>query len=121
MDRLRCLEFFAEVARAGSFTAAAQRFAISRSSVTQQMAWLEHSLCAQLLERTMGRTDAGLRPLDSRLQLPERLNAIQAELRDAVDRPRRVIRVGRPHSFGVQHLRPLALRFTALHPPLPTP
>ena len=44
MDRLRCLEIFAEVARGGSFTAAAQRFAVSRSAVSKHVAWLLQSL-----------------------------------------------------------------------------
>ena len=40
MDRLRCLEIFAEVARAGSFSAAAQRFASSGSSLVKQVVGL---------------------------------------------------------------------------------
>lgn len=119
MDRLRCLEIFAEVARGGSFTAAAQRFSISRSSVSKHVAWLERSLGAQLLVRTtkeVGLTDAGLRLLDGSLQLLERFAEIQGEVRDSIDKPRGVIRVGTPHSFGVHHLLPLALQFIALHP-----
>jgi DNA-binding transcriptional LysR family regulator len=119
MDRLRCLEIFAEVARGGSFTAAAQRFAISRSAVSKHVAWLEQTLGAQLLVRTtkeVGLTGPGQRLLDSSLQLLERFEEMQAEVRDAVDTPRGVIRIGTPPSFGVHHLLPLVLRFTALHP-----
>ena len=119
MDRLRCLEIFAEVARGGSFTAAAQRFAISRSAVSKHVAWLEQTLGAQLLARTtkeVGLTSAGQRLLESSLQLLERFEAMQAEVRDAIDTPRGVIRIGTPPSFGVHQLLPLVLRFTALHP-----
>ena len=49
MDRLRCLEIIVEVARGGSFTAAAQRFAISRSAVSKHVARLEQTLGAQVL------------------------------------------------------------------------
>ncbi len=119
MDRLRCLEIFAEVARGGSFTAAAQRFAISRSAVSKHVAWLEQTLGAQLLARTtkeVGLTDAGQRLLDGGLQLLERFEELQAEVRDAVDTPRGVIRIGTPPSFGVHQLLPLVLRFTDRHP-----
>ncbi len=119
MDRLRCIEIFAEVARGGSFTAAAQRFAISRSAVSKHVAWLERSLGAQLLARTtkeVGLTSAGQRLLDSGLQLLEQFEEIQAEVRDSIDTPRGVIRIGTPPSFGVHHLLPLVLRFTAAHP-----
>lgn len=119
MDRLRCLEIFAEVARAGSFTAAAQRFAVSRSAVSKHVAWLESELGAQLLARTtkeVGLTDAGHRLLAGSVELLERFDALQGEIRDAIDTPRGVIRVGTPHAFGVHHLLPLALRFMARHP-----
>ncbi len=119
MDRLRCLEIFAEVARGGSFTAAAARFSISRSAVSKHVAWLEQTLGAQLLVRTtkeVGLTDAGQRLLDGSLQLLERFEEIQSEVRDAVDRPRGVIRIGTPPSFGVHQLLPLVLRFTERHP-----
>ncbi len=119
MDRLRCLEVFAEVARAGSFTAAAQRCALSRSSVSKHVAWLEAELGAQLLARTtkeVGLTDAGHRLLAGSVLLLERFEDLQAEVRDAVETPRGVIRIGTPHAFGVHHLLPLALRFMAQHP-----
>ena len=119
MDRLRCLEIFAEVARGGSFTAAAARFSISRSAVSKHVAFLEQTLGARLLARTtkeVGLTDAGQRLLDGSLQLLERFEEIQSEVRDAVDTPRGVIRVGTPPSFGVHQLLPLVLRFTERNP-----
>ena len=119
MDRLRCLEIFAEVARGGSFTAAAQRLAISRSAVSKHVAWIEQTLGAQLLVRTtkeVGLTDAGQRLLESSLQLLERYDDMQSEVRDSVNTPRGVIRIGTPPSFGVHHLLPLVLRFNEKHP-----
>ena len=119
MDRLRCLEIFAEVARGGSFTAAAQRLAISRSAVSKHVAWLEQSLGAQLLARTtkeVGLTDAGHRLLEGSLQLLELFEEIQSGVRDSIATPRGVIRIGTPPSFGVHQLLPLVLRFTERHP-----
>lgn len=119
MDRLHCLEIFAEVARGGSFSAAAKRFSISRSAVTKHVAWLEHTLGAALLVRTtkeVGLTDAGHRVLGNCLPLLERYEEIESDVRDSMSAPRGVIRVGTPPSFGVRHLLPLVLQFTARHP-----
>lgn len=119
MDRLRCVEIFAEVARAGSFTAAAQRFAISRSAVSKHVAWLERNLGAQLLARTtkeVSLTDAGHRLLAGSVTLLETFDALEGDVRDSVVTPRGLIRIGAPPSFGVRHLLPLVLKFTAQHP-----
>ncbi len=119
MDRLRCLQIFAEVARGGSFTATAQRFSISRSAVSKQIAALESNFGARLLARTtkeVGLTDAGHRLLENCLPLLERFEEIEAEVRDSTSAPRGTIRVGTPPSFGVRHLLPLVLQFTERHP-----
>ncbi len=119
MDRLRCLEVFAEVARGGSFAAAAQRLAISRSAVTKQVAWLEKTLGAQLLARTtkaVGLTDAGRRLLEQGAPLLERFDEIASDVRDSIATPRGTLRIGTPPSFGVHHLLPLVLQFSRAHP-----
>ena len=119
MDRLRCLEIFGEVARGGSFTAAAGHFGISRAAVSKHVAWLERSLGAPLLARTtkhVGLTDAGRRVLDNAALLLERYEAIENDARDAMAAPRGVVRVGTPPSFGARHLVPLIAEFVALHP-----
>ncbi len=119
MDRLRCLEIFAEVARSGSFSAAAQRFAISRSAVSKQVAALEQTLGAQLLARTtkaVALTDAGQRLLEHGAPLLERYEEIASDVRDSIATPRGVIRIGTPPSFGVHHLLPLVLQFAGRHP-----
>ncbi len=119
MDRLRCLEIFGEVARGGSFTAAASHFGMSRAAVSKHVAWLERSLGAPLLARTtkhVGLTDAGRRVLDNAALLLERYEAIENDARDAMSAPRGVVRVGTPPSFGARHLVPLVAEFVALHP-----
>ncbi len=119
MDRLTSLQVFAEVARSSSFTAAAQRLAISRASVTKHIAQLEKSLGAQLLKRTtkqVSLTDAGLRVLENGLLLLERYEEIAADVRDSVTEPRGVVRVSAPQSFCTHHLLPLMTHFQHLHP-----
>lgn len=119
MDRLRCLQVFAEVARDSSFTGAARRLGMSKGSVTKHVAWLEQSLRARLLNRTtkqVGLTEAGLAVLRNGRALLERYEEIEDQVRGAVREPRGVIRVGTPPSFGSHHLAPLVARFAALHP-----
>jgi len=119
MDRLRCIEIFAEVARRGSFGAAAQRFSLSRSAITKHVAWLENSFGARLLARTtkeVSLTDAGHRVLQSCLPLIERLEEVESEVRRSVTATRGVVRIGTPPSFGIRHLLPVVLQFLKAHP-----
>lgn len=119
MDRLRCLEIFAEVARGGSFTAAAGHFGVSRAAVTKHVASLERSLGAPLLARTtqrVGLTDAGRRALQNALPLLDRYEEMENDVRDSMSTPRGIVRVGTPPSFGVRHLVPLIAAFVELHP-----
>ena len=51
MDRMRCLEILIEIAHDGSFTAAAKRLAIAKSSVTKYVSALEHLRGARLIDR----------------------------------------------------------------------
>jgi DNA-binding transcriptional LysR family regulator len=119
MDRLRCMQIFVEVARDGSFSGAARRLGISKASVTKHVAWLEESLRAPLLSRTtkqVALTEAGRSALESAQQLLERYEQLEAEARDSMRQPKGLVRVGTPPSFGVHHLTPLVLGFTAQHP-----
>lgn len=119
MDRLRCIEVFAEVARDGSFSGAARRLGISKASVTKHVAWLEKTLGARLLHRTtkqVGLTEAGMSALRSGKQLLERYEEIETDLRGSLRQPRGVIRVGTPPSFGVHHLAPVLAAFVRRYP-----
>jgi DNA-binding transcriptional LysR family regulator len=119
MDRLRCIEVFSEVARDGSFTGAARRLRMSKSAVTKHIAWLEQSLGAKLLNRTtkhVGLTEAGAHTLNQGKLLLDGYEEIGAGARELVERPRGIIRVGTPPSFGTHHLLPLVARFTESFP-----
>jgi len=119
MDRLKCLQVFAEVARGGSFVGASVRLGMSRASVTKHVAWLEQSLQARLFNRStkrVGLTEAGLRLLDNAGPLLRQFEEVEASVREAVNLPRGVIRVGTPPSFGSHHLTPIVARFAESHP-----
>jgi DNA-binding transcriptional LysR family regulator len=119
VDRLRCIEVFVEVARDGSFTGAARRLGISKATTTKHVAWLERSLGVKLLNRTtkdVGLTEAGAHALSQGQLLLDRFEEIGAGLRELVEKPRGIVRVGTPPSFGTHHLLPLVVGFTERYP-----
>ena len=119
MDRLRCLQIFSEVARCGSFARAATQLSVSKATITKHVAALEATMGAQLLKRSsrqVALTEAGGRVLESARELLARYEAIESEVRDAVNLPRGAIRVGTPPSFGAYHLMRLVAEFTRRYP-----
>jgi DNA-binding transcriptional LysR family regulator len=119
LDRLRCIEVFAEVARDGSFTGAARRLNMSKATVTKHVAWLERSLGVTLFNRTtkhVGLTDAGAYALAKGRFLLEAYEEVEASARQLIRSPRGIIRVGTPPYFGSYHLLPLVAKFTELNP-----
>lgn len=119
MDRLRCLQIFAEVARCRSFVRAAWQLSLSKGTVTKHVAWLEASMGSQLLSRNSKQvtlTETGARVLEAAQDLLDRYEAVEAEVRDSVHLPRGAIRVGTPPAFGIHHLAPVVTRFTRSFP-----
>ncbi|MEI7783106.1 MAG: LysR family transcriptional regulator [Betaproteobacteria bacterium] len=123
MDRLRCLQVFAEVARSQSFVRAAWKLSVSKATVTKNVAWLENSMGSQLLNRSSKQvtlTDAGLRVLESAQELLDRYERLEADVRDSVHLPRGSIRVGTPPAFGIHHLMPVVSGFGERYPDIET-
>lgn len=119
MDRLRCLQIFAEVARSRSFVRAAWQLSVSKATVTKHVAWLENTVGSQLLNRNskqVSLTEAGLRVLEGAQDLLERYERLEADVRDSVNLPRGSIRVGTPPAFGIHHLMPVVSRFNERYP-----
>ena len=119
MDRLRCIEVFVEVARDGSFTGAARRLGISKAAATKHIAWLERSVGAKLLNRTtkhVALTEVGVHALAQGQMLLDGYEEIAAGARELIQKPRGIVRVGTPPSFGTHHLLPLVAGFTERYP-----
>lgn len=119
MDRLRCLQIFAEVARGGSFVRAARRLSLSKATVTKHVAALEEAMGAQLLKRTtkqVSLTEAGARVLAAGVELLDRYESLETDVRDSVSLPRGSIRVGTPPSFGTHHLMRAIVEFVHRYP-----
>ncbi|MGB6104112.1 MAG: LysR family transcriptional regulator [Pusillimonas sp.] len=119
MDRLACLKVFVEVARCNSFTLAAQRLFMSRSSVTKHVAKLEETLSTKLLTRTtkrVGLTEAGLRVLEDGQRLLQAYDELADDMRESNARPRGVVKISAPQSFCTHQLLPLITRFSQRYP-----
>jgi DNA-binding transcriptional LysR family regulator len=107
MDRLSEMEAFATVIDLGSYTGAARRLGVSKSSISKQVSALEERLGATLLNRTTRRvspTEIGLaycdrarRVLNDAGEADAIVNAMQSE-------PSGPLRMSVATDFGVQHL-----------------
>jgi len=119
MDRLTALQVFAEVARRGSFTAAADKLDLSRAKTTRYVAELESWLGARLLQRSTRRlalTEAGEAALLRCEQMQDLLDDLEGSAggRDAT--PRGLIRVTSSTSFAQQHLAAALAEYRRLYP-----
>ncbi len=112
MDRLRCIEVFLTVARAGTFTAAAQNLGISKANVTRHIAFLEDLFGTRLIHRTTTQvrlTEAGDAAFAGGNLLMERYEELEAGSRTRTRGLKGLIHVGTPPAFGAAHLiRPMA-------------
>ena len=119
MESLSDIAVFVQVVRDGSFTKAADRLELSRSVVSKYVTRLEEKLGARLLNRTTRRlslTEAGRIFYErSRLGLEE-IEEAKAEVSRLQGKPRGVLRVNSPMSFGILHVAPLLSEFLAEHP-----
>lgn len=116
---LRQLEYFCAVARAGSFTKAAEDLGITQPSLSEQIARLEHGLGAALFERLNRRIE--LTPLGEAI-----LGKAQALIEDAAALPdhceraregiRGPLRVGAIPTILPYFLAPLLKGFTDRYP-----
>lgn len=119
MTDLNELQIFVQVARTQSFTTAAKRLDIPKSSVSRSIHRLETRLGVRLVERTTRRvalTEEGQiyfdrceRVLEEAEQAELELGALQAE-------PRGTLRVGAPGIFARSVLGPALAEFLAMYP-----
>ncbi len=116
---LNLLRFFATVVEQGSFTAAAARLALPKSTVSRGVQELETQLGVQLLHRTTRRVSpstAGEHLFQELAPLLQRLEGTLAALPELGGAPAGTLRVTASVDFGMAVLAPLASRFLAAHP-----
>ena len=113
------LLIFARVAEAGSFSRAAERIGLPKSTVSRRIAFLEEQLGERLMLRTTRRltlTEFGLQLLEHARQVAAEVDAVKAlsEYRQA--RPSGRLRVSMPNDFATVLLTDMLAAFIALHP-----
>jgi len=115
------LRMFVEVAQARSFTTAAQRLGLPKSSVSRAIVSLESRLGVRLVERTtrsVGLTEAGEVYLDRCQRVMDEAEQADLEVGALLAKPRGKLRVGAPVMFARAVLGPILGEFLAMYPEL---
>lgn len=113
------IEVFIQVVKAGSFTAAGERLALPKSTVSRKLTKLEQELGTRLLHRTTRQlrlTDAGSAFYDRVSKALEELEEASRAVSDEQAIPRGLIRVTAPLDFGFNFLGDLVATFREKYP-----
>ena len=118
MDRLLCMEVFARVVEAESYTQAAEKLGMSRSAVSKRVSQLESELGVRLLNRTTRRvlpTEVGLAYYDRCMRILMETNEADQLVQRLNAAPQGSLTVNAPVSFGTLHLGSAIADFAARH------
>jgi DNA-binding transcriptional LysR family regulator len=119
MDRIEQMRAFIAVVAAGGFTAAAEKIGSTPQLVSKYVAALEDDLGARLLNRTTRRvalTEAGRAYHPRCLALLEQFDDLRSEMREERTRPRGLLSVAAPITFGELYLAPAVHAFAQAWP-----
>ena len=119
MDSLDLIQTFREVARRGSFSAAARAMDMSPANVSKYVAQLEERFGVRLFHRTTRKvslTDAGELLLERSGALLDLVNLTQGELHDRATRPSGRLSITAPHGLMHSQLPVLLGHFMQAHP-----
>jgi DNA-binding transcriptional LysR family regulator len=110
---------FASVAELGSFTRAATRLGIPKSTASRRVAALETRLGARLIQRSTRRlslTSEGAEYFARISRVVADIDEAEQAVRGRDSEPRGRVRVTAPEDFGQWFVAPLAAEFAAIHP-----
>ncbi|ATE60961.1 LysR family transcriptional regulator [Thauera sinica] len=113
------LLIFARVADAGSFSRAAERLGLPKSTVSRRIALLEERVGERLMLRTTRRltlTEFGHHLLEHAHQVAAEVDAVRALTEHRQARPRGRLRVSMPSDFANLLLTDMLAAFIAMHP-----
>jgi DNA-binding transcriptional LysR family regulator len=116
---LEDLEAFVRVAESGSFTEAARRLHVPKSTVSRRIARLERTLSTPLVTRSSRRTaltEAGHAYLAEVGPALHRIDTASHAARDQREEPRGHLRVTAPFDVAMWWLAPLVTSFRERHP-----
>jgi DNA-binding transcriptional LysR family regulator len=110
---------FAKVAEERSYAAAARSMGVSVATVSRAVSRLEDRLGGRLFNRTsrhLGLTDFGRSLAERAARVYSEAEEAEELARDTAGRPRGVVRLAVPMSFGVRWVAPLLPEFFRLYP-----
>jgi len=113
------LAMFAKVAEERSFAGAARTLGVSVATVSRAVARLEERLGARLLNRTsrqLALTEFGRTIADSALKIYREAEEAESAAREMSARPRGLVRLAVPMSFGLRWVAPLMPAFFRAYP-----
>ncbi|WP_244831200.1 LysR family transcriptional regulator [Caballeronia sp. TF1N1] len=119
MDRLTGIEVFVATVDGGSFAAAARRFGLSPAMAGKYVSAIEAELNARLLHRTtrkLSLTEVGQHYYERCKRILEAYEEANREASDAQDKPRGVLRIAAPVTFGAMHLGDVLAAYLEQHP-----
>lgn len=118
MDKLSSMKVFIQVARLGSFSAAAETLGISKAMVSKHIKRLEDDLDVQLLNRTtrsLGLTEVGTVYRDRIKEILNDIEETELSVSQLSSEPRGTIRLMAPTSFGSFHLSRIVAAYLKEH------
>src|SRR3984885_3710363 len=113
------LAMFAKVAEESSYAAAARAMGVSVATVSRTVARLEDRLGGRLFNRSSRRlalTDLGQRLVERAGRIYAEAEEAETLARESSARPRGVVRLAAPMSFGLRWVAPLLPDFFRLYP-----
>jgi DNA-binding transcriptional LysR family regulator len=119
MEDLERMAIFARVVEAKSFSAAARRLGMSKSLVSKQVARLERSLGARLLNRTtrtMSVTEVGAVFYEHCARMLDEVEEARLAVSRLHGEPRGTLKITAPVAFGTLHVAPALPDFLARYP-----
>ena len=119
MDALHGMSLFVEVAKARSFTRAAEKLSMPTSTLSRRISEIERSLGLKLFHRTtrsVGLTDAGALYFSRAVSLVEAAEEAHAHVRGLAERPTGLLRVSMETEIGPSLIAPVIASFRMAHP-----
>ena len=119
MKNLVGMAIFARVAESGSFSGAARRLGLSKSMVSKEVAKLEQSLGARLVNRTtrqLSLTEVGAAFYDHCARVVQEAEEAELVVGRLHREPRGVLKLTAPVAFGTLHVAPALPAFLDRYP-----
>ncbi|MGQ0593922.1 MAG: LysR substrate-binding domain-containing protein [Gammaproteobacteria bacterium] len=119
MNKLASMKVFATVVQTGSFSAAAEKLALSKAMVSKQIHALEDLLGARVLNRTNRRlhlTEAGATYLEKCKKILTAVEEAERAVMELNTEPRGALKLRAPSSLGTFHLVPAIADYEKRYP-----